>query len=370
MSVKQIQIGNRIASERKKRKKTQEELAFYIGVSKAAVSKWESGQSYPDITLLPLLAAYFNISIDELVGYEPQLCKEDIRKLYIRLSEEVKKKEFSKVYEECNQYVKKYYSCWSLQFHMALFLLNNAALAGESDKVEKMIEEAIIILDRVTRNHEDFSMAKQAKYVQANCYLQLKEPAKVIDLLDEEIDIPASKNVILAMAYEMKGDTSKAIELLQSYLYNCIMGIVTTYSNVLQLYMGNEQKMELHLRCLEDLCDAYQIKQMHPANVAAVYLNTAYCYIQMGDNDKAIKYLEKYTDILTQKGCFPLKLKGNEIFDQLNSYFENLDLGTAMPRDEEMVKKDMKSIILDSPIWEPIKEDASFKKICMRLKLI
>lgn len=52
-----------------------------MGVSKAAVSKWETGLSYPDITLLPVLAAYFNISIDELMGYEPQMGKEDIRKL-------------------------------------------------------------------------------------------------------------------------------------------------------------------------------------------------------------------------------------------------------------------------------------------------
>lgn len=52
---------------RKEKGITQDELANYIGVSKASVSKWETGQSYPDIAFLPQLAAYFNISVDELI---------------------------------------------------------------------------------------------------------------------------------------------------------------------------------------------------------------------------------------------------------------------------------------------------------------
>lgn len=41
--------------------------------------------SFPDITLLPKLATYFNVSIDELIGYEPQLTREQIKELYSQL---------------------------------------------------------------------------------------------------------------------------------------------------------------------------------------------------------------------------------------------------------------------------------------------
>ena len=58
-----------IMKRRKERKMTQEDLANYLGVSKAAISKWETGQSYPDLALLPSIAAYFNLSVDELIGY-------------------------------------------------------------------------------------------------------------------------------------------------------------------------------------------------------------------------------------------------------------------------------------------------------------
>ena len=79
---KEIQLGRILTEHRRKRGITQEELAAYIGVSKASVSKWETSTTYPDITLLPLLAAFFDISIDTLMGYEPQMTDEDIHRMY------------------------------------------------------------------------------------------------------------------------------------------------------------------------------------------------------------------------------------------------------------------------------------------------
>jgi transcriptional regulator with XRE-family HTH domain len=60
-------IGKRIALLRKEKGLTQEELAGHMGVSPQAVSKWENDQTCPDISLLPLLANIFNISVDELL---------------------------------------------------------------------------------------------------------------------------------------------------------------------------------------------------------------------------------------------------------------------------------------------------------------
>ena len=61
-----------IANRRKALGLTQEGLAQKLGVTNQAVSKWESGQSCPDLALLPLLADLFGITIDELFGREPK----------------------------------------------------------------------------------------------------------------------------------------------------------------------------------------------------------------------------------------------------------------------------------------------------------
>ena len=60
-------LGSRIAENRKKSGITQDQLAEHMNVSPQAVSKWENDLSCPDISLLPQLADYFNITIDELM---------------------------------------------------------------------------------------------------------------------------------------------------------------------------------------------------------------------------------------------------------------------------------------------------------------
>ena len=63
-------LGIKIKSFRKKLDLTQEELAERLGVSFQAVSKWETCSAYPDIAMLPILANFFNVTTDELLGVD------------------------------------------------------------------------------------------------------------------------------------------------------------------------------------------------------------------------------------------------------------------------------------------------------------
>ena len=65
----QLDLGNNIRQLRHRDKRTQEALADVLGVTSQAVSRWESGGSYPDMNLIPSIANYFGVSIDELFGY-------------------------------------------------------------------------------------------------------------------------------------------------------------------------------------------------------------------------------------------------------------------------------------------------------------
>jgi transcriptional regulator with XRE-family HTH domain len=61
-------LGKMIYDLRKKKNVTQEELAAELGVTAAAVSKWEKGYTLPDILMLCALADYFMVTTDELLG--------------------------------------------------------------------------------------------------------------------------------------------------------------------------------------------------------------------------------------------------------------------------------------------------------------
>jgi len=75
-----MNIGNKIKALRKAKGITQEQLAGAIGISFQAVSKWENGIALPDITLVPMLANYFGVSTDELLGFNLAEKEERIEK--------------------------------------------------------------------------------------------------------------------------------------------------------------------------------------------------------------------------------------------------------------------------------------------------
>lgn len=72
-----LKISEVILRERQKNKLTQEELASKLGVSAQAVSNWERG-GYPDIVLLPQIANFFHITVDELIGNDEATRQADI----------------------------------------------------------------------------------------------------------------------------------------------------------------------------------------------------------------------------------------------------------------------------------------------------
>ncbi len=63
-----MNIGKNIQELRKQENITQEELAAQLGVTAAAVSKWENNYTLPDIMMLCALADYFEVTTDELLG--------------------------------------------------------------------------------------------------------------------------------------------------------------------------------------------------------------------------------------------------------------------------------------------------------------
>lgn len=81
-----MEIGKTIKTLRLEKQVRQEEMAQYLGVSSQAVSKWETGSSLPDITLLPAIAAYFGATIDELFQLSNESRLEQIENMMLRES--------------------------------------------------------------------------------------------------------------------------------------------------------------------------------------------------------------------------------------------------------------------------------------------
>lgn len=77
-----ITVGANIKRLRREKGITQEQLAEAMNVSCAAVSKWERGETFPDVTLLQPLAFYFGVSLDSLMGYDKEKIEEEIERVH------------------------------------------------------------------------------------------------------------------------------------------------------------------------------------------------------------------------------------------------------------------------------------------------
>ena len=367
--MKEINLASVVAAKRKEKKITQDELASYLGVSKAAISKWETAQSYPDITLLPHIATYFDITIDELIGYEPQMESTEIKKFYHKLSHQFAKEPFDIVYERCNEIIKKYYSCFPLLLQIGILLLNHSMLDDSPEKAQKIIEQDKQLFERIKTQTDDVHVAKQALYLQAYCCLIQNNPADVLVLL-EGTDAPLMSNRgLFAQAFYMIGNIPKAKEKIQMQLYENIGEIFGAFPMLFALNADNAIKLDECVERALALDKVFAVRRFHPAIVITMLLSAAGTYASINHKEKTLDLLEEYAKI-SVSGIFPLKLHGDEFFDMVEGALENLDLGTEMVRSEEAVKQSMLQGVIQNQAFQQYSDDARYKNVVKMLKSI
>lgn len=363
--MKDLNISKVISDKRREKGVTQDQLALYIGVSKASVSKWETGQSYPDITFLPQLAAYFNISIDDLIGYTPQMTKEDIKTLYRKLSVDFSSKQFDEVIIECQQIVKKYYSCFPLLMQMSILLCNHHMLAENLEKQKNILNEAIKLCVRIKNESSDPWLIKDAISMESTCYLMLGKPQNVLELLGETIRPISDDSAGIAQAYLLIGNLSQANKVLQISLYQHLLCLVGQAISLMQLQ--NDQFEEILHRILT-VSEVFDLENLHPNSMALAYLNAAQGYCVRENKEKALDMLEKYTKLCVT-GFSDYSLHGDLFFTEIEDWFKEFDLGGEAPRSKKVIQESMLQGIIGNPAFECLKDYPQYKNMVTTLKL-
>lgn len=366
--MKEVNIAKTIITKRKEKGITQEELASYIGISKASVSKWETAQSYPDITFLPQLATYFNISIDELVGYSPQMTKDDIQKLYYRLSREFSSEPFDKVLAECRAMIKKYFSCFPLLLQMVVLLINHHMLIEEKETKEALLQEIIGLCIRIKAESEDIWLSKQANSLEAFCYMVLQKPHEVLELLDGTMRPISNDEAILANAYQMTGKVQKAKEVLQVSIYQHLLSFIGFFPSYLLLNVDKVDQFEKKLSRILSILKVFELDKLHPNSALQVYFAAAQGYAMQGNVERSLDMLSKYASVCTSN-FFPYMLHGDEFFDSVDEWFNEFDLGAKSPRDEKLIKESMILCIVSNPAFEILNGQPRYKSIVETMKI-
>ena len=175
-----ISIGSNIKKYRKQRKITQEQFAEVLGVSDQAVSRWENGSTYPDIELLPTIALYFGVTLDEMMGMEAIKDESDIEDILSRRQELRNSGEVVKSYKMLREAVKRYPN----NYKLILALVSDLQFANsEGDETwHKNLQEAEGLINRVLNECTNPEQCKKATIAKMwNClWLERREEAAAI----------------------------------------------------------------------------------------------------------------------------------------------------------------------------------------------
>jgi len=363
-----LNISKCIVQKRKEKGITQEKLAEYMGVSKASVSKWESEQSYPDILLLPELATFFNVSVDELLGYSPQLTNEDIKKMYNKFSHEFATKPFDEVMEQCIQTIKKYYSCFPFLLAMIQLLLNHSMLAKTEDIKNDILQQCILLSKRVKEESDSISDFKSANSMEALAEMALGESEEVIRLLNDKLVPYSGDDVMLIMAYQMRGENDQANRVNQILLYQNVIDTLTLLNSYLSLHMMEPILFDqIYFQGIQ-IIDSFQMKEILTNAVFGIHIVAAQGYLMQQEKEKALNALEQYVDTVCGYQ-YPLRLKGNGYFTQVDTWLEdNITIGTSTPIDNKTIKANFIKMVEENPAFIALREEEQYQKILKILK--
>lgn len=154
---------------------TQEQLARAVGVSKPAVSKWETGQSCPDIQLLAPIARYFGVTIDALLSFTRALPREEADRLVKEIPGIFERDGFRAGMERCAALVREYPDSQYLKLKVAGLYTTCVLHFREEDRTEGNLahfrEYALELLEEILSGGESRYWV-QAKGIAACCYMQ------------------------------------------------------------------------------------------------------------------------------------------------------------------------------------------------------
>lgn len=157
-----LNIGQTIKRFRKERDITQEEFAEIIGVSCQSVSRWENDNCYPDIELIPTIAAFFGISTDKLMGIDEITEKENIEKYLERFQFAISKGEINECIAIAREGVKEYPNSYVLldKLMYALFASgdDDGNIPEWKENMEKYDAEITALGERIMKYCPDMNI--------------------------------------------------------------------------------------------------------------------------------------------------------------------------------------------------------------------
>lgn len=343
-----IIIDEQLKSLRKGHGNTQEELAEHLGISVQAVSKWERGDGYPDITLLPKIALYYGTTVDNLLGVS-EIAKQE--KIEAYMGEYNVNANAGKI--EANIILmRKALKGFPGNLSIMGALMHSLLFADK----EEYIDEGITLGEQIL--HKNISDEQRYSTLQSLVYLYNKKKMqdKAREYAEKLPETYCTKNYVLEAILE--GD-----ELRKQTQQNICTAIAHIDMSVTWMLRSKDYSSEERIFIYETVEKLYNIffydgnYGLENSALHILYMNLSKEYAKIRDKEKTIEFLKKAYKHAQIMDDFPTG-KYTSIFAESGVYSR-----TNFTKNFESGHVEWLKNLMSKEMFSFIRDDEEFKKI-------
>ena len=340
-------LNENISKYRKENKMTQEDLAEALGVTFAAVSKWERGLATPDLELIIQMANIFDVSVDCLVGY--QIKSSNIEDLIKKTDMLILDNKNEDAILECNNALVKYPN----NFKVVYFSAKTYQIIGYKIKNNDYLRKSIDLMEKsillISQNDKPEISEITIQGEMAQCYISLGETDKGIEIM-KKYNINGIYSPYIAFSYATKEKFNpKDIEpylISSTSNLNSLFLIAISYSKYYEAKKNYHEAINMILWLKNLLIDIKKDKNKtnyYEKIIACGYSICADLAVKDNDIDAAYDYLLNAYECSKRYDKNPTKMYFDNVIFALPGYDEEFaedTLGkTALEAIEKIIDK-------------------------------
>lgn len=294
----------RLKNLRIERGLTQTDVAQALNITTQAVSKWESQASYPDISQLIPLADFYGVTVDYLLGHDPNTAETEICN-YIENCENRffyrKPEEWNEAVEETRHMLRKY----PKEYRLMAQLCSELYMMYSRDKRACCLAEISDYGERILRECTDSRIRHQAVKWLIGAYHELELYDKARNLADEMPDLSLSRELLYYLCSDF--GTEKHLYDSQVAAYKCFVELFGTIKKYITKgdcsLLSTEEKISL-CKTLVELVNAYYPNGDYECYMAAdLYITelhaAKYC-ADLSQIEEALSHMKSAVEYLSE----------------------------------------------------------------------